>query len=100
LATDIDAHAKRVATANGMIFRHVIYVNVYAVKQIQGLDVFIEPVDEDRAHANLVAYGIPMAHALTPGQPLKISQDFMRGLVSVFSVCDAANLMPIEQLRQ
>lgn len=99
-ATNIEQSANQAAAAQGMKFRHVIYVNVAAVRQLPEMDVFEEQTGEDPAHANLVAYRVPMAPILDPAQPAKISQEFMLRLVLACRVCDATNLQPLEQLRR
>jgi len=99
-ATDIEARARAAAAASGLKFRHVMYSRVSAVRDNPDLDVFVEPLDDDAAHANFVAYRVPMAQELTPGHRPKMSQDFVRAVVMLFDVCDASDITPLERLRQ
>jgi len=95
-ADEAAAHINRV----GIYFRFVMFTRIDAVRADQNLDVCAEKTNDDPAHANLIAYKVQMAPALAPGQAPKMAHDFAQAIAAIFSVCDSADLTPIEQLRQ
>ncbi len=100
-AEDIEAAATAAATERNSVsirFRHVMYVKVGVVRQDLNLNVFSEP-NADPAHANLVAYTVPMAPEMTPALPPKPAHEFIKRIASLFLVCEADDLSPLEGLR-
>jgi hypothetical protein len=102
LALDIRERAEAAAIASGAAsirFRHVIYAEVATVRSAGNLNVYVEPIDGDDAHANFVILEMPPLPYRTPADP-KQSHDIFRQIAAMLRVCDASNLSPLEALRQ
>lgn len=63
---------------------YLFHASVKKVRQQPGLDVLVEPTLDDPAHANLVAYKVPLAQGMVSGVPPKMSQDFAKAVVALF----------------
>jgi hypothetical protein len=105
LATDIRQKAQ--ATASELSsrstrvfeFHHVAYANVGMLRDRDGLDVFVERIQGDPAHANFV-----ILEPLTPVPQLspadrKQTHQIFRDIAALLELCDAADLTPLKSLR-
>jgi hypothetical protein len=102
VADDIAGHAQAEAAAigkEGIRFRYVAFIKVCGVRQDVNMDVYAEPTIKDPAHANLVAYQLPLANSLQDSAPRKVAHEFVKALCDLIQVCDAADLTPIEAVR-
>jgi hypothetical protein len=102
IANDIEDFAVNAAAQSaspGIKFRQVAVILVTQARQTPGVDVCFDPKDDDPAHANLVAYEIPLAEPMQDGLPPKYSAEFFKNLSERFLVFNAENLVALEQLR-
>ncbi len=79
-------------------FREVAYAQVKPIRNIPFFDVFVEPVVDDDAHANLVITTLKTAPVLS-GSVEKVSVEDVIELAKIFNVCGASDLSPLESLR-
>jgi hypothetical protein len=101
LANDIREKAEAEAAKigkQGIRFRHVAYIMVSSVRTGHNWDVYAEP-NEDDAHANLVAFQVRMAPALTPDAQPKFAHEFLKVICDSIQICDENALGPLEALR-
>jgi hypothetical protein len=104
LAADIREKAEAAANAlsrptRPFQFHHAAYANVRSLTNHGNLAVFVEPIPDDPAHANLV-----IVQQLTPVPQLspsdkKQSHQIFRDISALLEVCDAADLTPLKSLR-
>lgn len=102
IAHDVEQKALEAAAAaasDSIKFRHVTSVQVATIRQNKSLDVIHEPKSDDPAHANIVAYDIPMAPLLNDLAVPKISQEFIKKLCDSFRVDDSDKLSPLINIR-
>ncbi len=98
LAFDIQNFAEGRAKRNTSLrFRALIYGGVTNIRSLEHFDAWLTPKEDDPAHSDLTYYG-PLVEDDTTGSGA-ISQDVVRTLANILSVCEPNDLATVEALR-
>jgi len=94
---DADRAAAQVANVTGLRFRALAYGKVEDLRKEDKLDVYVEPTNNDAAHANLVMMNEPpQVIPMEPNADPKITQDIFRDIQVLIGVCDEKDLDELE----
>ena len=108
IASDIRIKADAAAARAGAIsqpprefhFHHITYENVQNLLNHGSLAVFIEPIPDDSAHANLVIPRLPAPEVSPIPTNKKQTHQIYREISLLLKICGADDLTPFKSLRQ
>lgn len=100
-ATAEAAAQKAGGAAKSMRFEDICWRQVHEIRSHGNLDVFIEPISGDDAHANLVIIDEPPSiEPLADGAAPKPSHEIYRDIATLLRITSEADLPSFEALRQ